>query len=119
MVACPSMPIEQEDIMPLKPPFGTDMWKLTVEPLMVPCIDPFPIMFLPVSRKLIVPVTLLPVCVTVQLISSCPVLSAEVPAHVPLMVAPVAGVGDGLVGPEELPPHAATARPARSATPLR
>jgi len=41
MVAWPSMPITQEDIMPLNPPFGTAMWKVTVEPLMVPCIEPF------------------------------------------------------------------------------
>jgi hypothetical protein len=27
--------------MPLNPPFGTAMWKVTVEPLMVPCIEPF------------------------------------------------------------------------------
>lgn len=105
--------------MPLNPPFGTDMWKLTAEPLMVPCIAPFPIMLLLVSTKLIVPLMLLPFCVTVQVIFSWPVLSAEVPAQVPLKVVPVAGVGDGLTGPEELPPHAATNKPASSATPLR
>src|SRR5512140_373333 len=117
MVAWPSMPMAQEDIVPLNPPVGTEMWKVTVAPLMVPCIDPLPTMFLPVSATFIVPVMPLPVCVTVQVIFSCPVLSAEVPAQVPLIV-PLAGVGDGLAGPVEPPPHAATVRPARSARPL-
>lgn len=120
MVAWPSMPMEQEDIMPLNPPFGTAMWKVTVEPLMEPCIEPFPIMSLPVSLKLIVPVMLLPFCVTVQVIFSWPLVSADVPVHVPdrLVSVPV-GVGVGAAGADVLPPHAATTRPARSATPLR
>jgi hypothetical protein len=68
MVACPPIPKEQGDIMPLKAPFGTAIWNVTVEPLMVPCIEPFPIMFLSVSLMFIVPVMALPFWVSVQLI---------------------------------------------------
>jgi hypothetical protein len=104
--------------MPAKPPLGTDMWKFTVEPLMVPCIDPLPIMSLPVSLKLIVPVMLVPFCVTAQLIFSCPVLSAEVPTQVPVNVLRLPDeAGDGDAGEDEEPPHAEAIRPARRAQP--
>lgn len=107
--------MEQDDIIPLNPPFGTDMWKLTAEPLMVPCIEPFPIMLLPASTKLIVPLTLLPFCVTVQVIFSWPVLSADVPDQLPATLVRLPdGLGLGEIGDEELPPHAATRRPTKT-----
>jgi len=54
-----------------------------------------------------------PLWVTVQIMFSCPVLSAEVPDQVPVRL--VADVGDGLVGADELVPHAKTTMPAKTA----
>jgi hypothetical protein len=75
---------------------------------------------LPVSLKLIVPVMLLPFWVTVQLIFPGPLVSADVPVQVPLMLPGVVTEpgGEGEVGDDELPPHAETTRPA-SRTKLR
>jgi hypothetical protein len=118
IVAWPSIAIEQEDIIPAKPPFGTVMWNVTLDPLTVPCIEPFPIMFRPVSAKLIMPVMLVPFCVTVQVILSWPALSAEVPDQVPVMLLGVDDeTGDSDAGEDEEPPHATANRPASTAKP--
>ncbi len=80
---------------------------------MVPCIEPFPIMFLPVSLKDIVPVIVLPACVRFQASFSWPVLSDDVPAQLPpKLLTLVDGLGEA--GDDELPPHAAARRPTRT-----
>jgi hypothetical protein len=104
------MPIPQEDIMPLNPPVGTTMWKVTVEALMVPCIEPFPIMFRLISLIFIVPDMPLPLWVTLQVIFPWPLVSADVPVHVPDTLASVpVDTGVGVAGEELDPPHADTA----------
>jgi len=107
--AWPSTDIEQDDIMPLKPLFGTATWNVTVEPLMVPCIGPLPIMLRPPSLMFIVPVMALPFWARVQVMFPGPLVSADVPVHVPdtLVSVPV-GVGVGAAGEDVLPPHADT-----------
>src|SRR5512143_2627110 len=105
MVAWPSSPIEQDDIIPPKPPVGTLILKLTVLPLTVPVITPLPIMLRVVSLMPIVPVRLPPVWVTVQLSVSSPVVSCEPPVQVPVIL-----VDDGVDGADGvLDPQAATA----------
>jgi len=81
-----------------------------VEPLTVPCIEPFPIMLLAVSLIFIVPVMALVFWARVQVILSWPLVSADVPVHVPERLVSVPGeLGVGVAGEEVDPPHAATA----------
>jgi len=105
--ACPSSDIEQDDIMPLKPPLATFMRKVTMDPLRVPCIEPLPIMLRPASLMVIVPVMALPLWPRVQVMCSWPLVSIAEPDHAPDTLASVPlGVGVGAVGADVLPPHA-------------
>src|SRR5512144_1222064 len=95
--------------MPLKPPFGTAMWKVMVQPLTLPCSAPFPIMPRPLSLMFNVPVMALPFWVRVQVMVSGPLVSDDGPAHVPdRLVSVPLGLGVGPVGADVLPPHAVT-----------
>jgi len=105
----PSTSMEQDDIVPLNPPLGTVMWNDTVEPLTVPCIDPFPVMLRLVSLMFIVPVMALPFWVRAHVMFSRPVVSADMPIHVPDRLVSVAtAVGVGAVGMDADPAHALT-----------
>lgn len=95
--------------MPLKPPLGTVMRKLTVDPLTVPCIEPLPIMLRPASLMFIVPVMALPLWLRIQVMFSWPLVSAAEPVQVPDRLATVTvGAGVGAAGDDVLPPHADT-----------
>ena len=104
----PSSSMEQDDIIPLNPPLGTVMRNDMVEPLIVPCIDPFPIMLLLVSLMFIVPVMAFPFWVRAHVMFSRPLVSADVPIHVPDGFVFAAAVGVGAVGTDALPAHAVT-----------
>jgi hypothetical protein len=115
--AWPSIDIEQDDIMPLKPPFGTAMWKVTVEPLMAPCIEPLPVMPRLLSLMFIAPVMALPFWESVQIMFPWPLVSAEVPVHVPAMFVSVpAEVGVGAAGEDAFPLHADTVKRLKTTT---
>lgn len=96
-------------MVPLNPPLGTVMWNDTEEPLIVPCIEPFPVMLRPVSLMFIVPVMAFPFWLRDHVILSRPVESADVPTHVPDRLVSVAvGVGVGAAGMDADPAHALT-----------
>lgn len=109
----PSITIEQAAIIPVKLPDGISMWKLNARPLTVPRMVPFPIMLRVSSLIFIVPVRPVPTWLTVHTSLAWPVLSIEVPVHVPVMLLELGVVTiDGEVGDDELPPQAEVSNPA-------